>query len=55
MPDDMTIECKVCGEEKTAAEIFIAPPNPGTDPSAETEKWSGLICTDCREKMKESS
>ena len=54
MADDVTIECKVCGEEKPPAEIPIAPPKADTDPGAETEKWSGLICTDCREQMKES-
>ena len=47
-----TLKCKLCGEEKPAEDVQIAPPRDEHDPSAETEKWTGPICKDCRERMK---
>lgn len=48
-----TLRCRVCGEDKPADEVLIAPERFDTNVSDETEKWTGPICKDCREKMKE--
>lgn len=47
------VKCKVCGAEKPAEEVLIAPERSDSEPGEETERWTGPICRDCRKKLKE--